>query len=343
MAETASSWLASLADLLARSLVRVLAYPADPGERIFWLYLLGAAALCACVYPRARRPGARGPRGFLRFCFPAAVWRDPSAWLDVRYFVVHQMLRVWIYGSLALAVGAATTSALAVALAAWLGPPPVPARAAGLAARAAATLFGIALADFAGFLAHTLQHRSPLLWEFHKVHHSLTVMHPLSNYREHWVDNLFYAVVHGVTAGVVASVGTQLLGAPVPVLAILGVNALVFAFDAAGYNLRHSHVWVAWPGWLGHLLGSPAYHQIHHSVDPRHRAKNLAFMFQIWDRLFGSLVLPTREPQELRFGIGDGSEGEYRSILRLWFLPFAKLASRRRAAAAPSPERAARA
>src|SRR4030095_6216679 len=101
--------------------------------------------------------------------------------------------------------------------------PPPP---AALGARAAATLLGLALADFAGFLAHVVQHRNPLLWEFHRVHHSLTVMHPLSNYREHWVDTLLYAAVHGATGGLVASVGVQLCGAPVPVLAILGVNAL---------------------------------------------------------------------------------------------------------------------
>jgi len=333
VAEHVASWCASLAELLARSLVRVLAYPVDPDERIYGPYLLGAAALAALAWARERRAAGRGAReGFLRFCFPARVWRTASAWLDVRYFLVHQLVRVWIYGSLALGVGAATARACSVAFAAYLGPAPDPALPAGPGARVAATLLGLALADFAGFLAHYLQHRSALLWEFHRVHHSLTVMHPLSNYREHWVDNLLYAAVHGATGGLVASVGVQLLGAPVPVLAILGVNALVFAFDAAGYNLRHSHVWVAWPGWLGHLLGSPAYHQIHHSEDPRHRDKNFAFMFPIWDRLFGTLVLP-RERLELRFGLGDGSENEYRSILRLWLLPFARLARRRRGAA----------
>jgi sterol desaturase/sphingolipid hydroxylase (fatty acid hydroxylase superfamily) len=330
MVETLPPWLAAPADLVARSFAKVLVYPLDPDERIHWVYVLCSAALAAGVYLRSERAaaGRRGVRGLLRFCFPPEVWRHPSAWLDVRYFFAHQMLRVWIYGALASAVALASADEAARALG-WLLGGPGPPRPIGLGARAATTLVAVALADFAGFLAHWLQHKIPLLWAFHKVHHSAPVMHPLSNYREHWIDNLLYALVHGATAGAVAAAAAQLHGRPVAAFEVLGVNALVFAFNAAGYNLRHSHVWIAWPGWLGWLLGSPAYHQIHHSVVPRHLDKNFAFMFPLWDRLFGCAYLP-REPEALRFGLADGSEGEYRSVLRLWFLPFAELLRRPR-------------
>jgi sterol desaturase/sphingolipid hydroxylase (fatty acid hydroxylase superfamily) len=335
MLETLAPWLAAPGEILVRSLAEVIVYPVDPGERIFWLYLVTSLALAGAVYLRSRRgaSGRPGLRGFLRFCFPREVWRHPSAWLDVRYFLVHQMLRVWIYGALVLSVSLASADEVARGLRWLFGEAPAPPRPIGLGGRAAVALATLALTDFASFLVHWLQHKVPLLWAFHKVHHSAPVMHPLSNYREHWVDNLFYALVHGATSGAAAGVAFHLHGQPVGVLEVLGVNAFVFVFNAAGYNLRHSHVWLAWPGWLGWVLGSPAYHQIHHSVDPRHLDKNFAFTFPIWDRLFGSAYLPG-EPEPLRFGLTDGSEDEYRSVLRLWFLPFAELLRRPRALAA---------
>ncbi len=331
MQETLASWLAVPGGILVQSLAEVIVYPVDPGERIFWLYLLTSLALAGAVYLRSRRaaPQRPGIRGFLRFCFPPEIWRHPSAWLDVRYFLVHQMLRVWIYGALVLTVSTASADEVASVLRRLLGDPPAPARPIGLGGRAAIALATLAATDFASFLVHWLQHKVPLLWAFHKVHHSAPVMHPLSNYREHWIDNLGYALVHGATSGAAAGAALQLHGQPVGVLEVLGVNAFVVVYNAAGYNLRHSHLWLAWPGWLGWVLGSPAYHQIHHSVDPRHLDKNFAFAFPIWDRLFGSAYLP-REPEPLRFGLADGSESEYRSVLRLWFLPFAELLRRSR-------------
>jgi sterol desaturase/sphingolipid hydroxylase (fatty acid hydroxylase superfamily) len=344
MGETLGGWLASLAELLGRSLARVLVYPVDPDERIFWAYLLSSFALAGCVWLASLRGGSERPglRGFLRFCFPPEVWRHPSAWLDVRYFFVHQMLRVWIYGALATSIALASANAVGAALRALLGEPAPAAGPTGFWGRAAITLFAIAAVDFAGFLAHRAQHRSPLLWAFHKVHHSARVMHPLSNYREHWVDNLLYALVHGATSGAATSLAAGFLGQPVTPVEVLGVNAFVFVFNLAGYNLRHSHVWLAWPGWLGWVIGSPAYHQIHHSVDPRHLDRNFAFMFPIWDRLFGCAHLP-REREVLRFGLGDGSEDRYRSVLRLWFLPFAQILRRERALARHAAESSRRA
>ena len=35
------------------------------------------------------------------------------------------------------------------------------------------------------WLNHYVPHRVPFLWEFHKVHHSATVLTPLTNFRVH--------------------------------------------------------------------------------------------------------------------------------------------------------------
>jgi sterol desaturase/sphingolipid hydroxylase (fatty acid hydroxylase superfamily) len=327
--EILSSQLQLFAQFVSTNCAAVLAYPVDPTQRIFWLYLLTSVGFAGFAYTAQRR-GAGGDLGlgsFWRFCFPREVWRHPSAWLDVRYFFVHQIVRVWIYGGLSVGIALGSADLVSEALIGIGGAPHAPSRPVGLADRALITLVTIAGVDFASYAVHYLQHRVPLLWEFHRVHHSLPVMHPLSNYREHWIDNLFYALVTGVAVGALAGGSTHLHGREIASIDVLGINAFVFLFNALGYNLRHSHVWVAWPSWLGYVLGSPAYHQIHHSYDPRHIDRNFAFLFPVWDWLFDTLYMP-RERERLHFGLGDGSEGEYDSVLRLYFLPFARLAQR---------------
>jgi sterol desaturase/sphingolipid hydroxylase (fatty acid hydroxylase superfamily) len=158
------------------------------------------------------------------------------------------------------------------------------------------------------------------------VHHSSLVLNPLSNYREHPLDNLFYALV--VSAGVGVATGSLLtiFGVVPTEMMIIGVAVPTFFFNTLGYHLRHSHVWVRWPDPFAVLFGSPAHHQIHHSCKPEHIDKNLAFMFPIWDWIFGTYHLPKERP-ELDIGLGDGSESEYSSFLRIYALPFVRLFS----------------
>ncbi|MCG8583151.1 MAG: sterol desaturase family protein, partial [Pirellulales bacterium] len=109
-----------------------------------------------------------------------------------------------------------------------------------------------------------------------------------------------------------------------PIVQILGINAFMFVYNVSGYHLRHSHVWLRWPGPLAYLFGCPAHHQIHHSCKPEHINKNMAFMFPIWDVLFRTFHLP-KEREEMVFGIGDGSEGEYKGFFSIYLRPFVEL------------------
>ena len=56
--------------------------------------------------------------------------------------------------------------------------------------------------DFTSYLMHLAQHRVPALWAFHRVHHSALVLNPFSNYREHPIDNLGYAITNGLVVDV---------------------------------------------------------------------------------------------------------------------------------------------
>ncbi len=309
----------------------VLESPLRPESRVYWLFLLSSLAIALGIYLRirSRKGGSKDSPsgmlgGFVNFCFPSSIWQTSSAWLDVRYFFFHRTVMT----ILTPIVSTATfLPILMTQTASWVGgffesPPlagdPSPAMVAFYA------LGFILITDFAAYATHWLQHKVPFLWEFHKVHHSAPVMHPLTNFREHPIDNLLYIWVFLVTGGIGIACIAGLMGVDPRSIDFIRTTVFVFIFNFTAYQLRHSHIWLAWPPWLGRIFGSPANHQIHHSCEERHVNKNFGFMFAIWDWIFGTLHLP-REREHFRIGLSDGTEAEYDSLARLYGLPFEKV------------------
>ena len=91
-------------------------------------------------------------------------------------------------------------------------------------------------------------------------------------------------------------------------------------------NLRHSQVWLSYGKTLNRWLISPAHHQLHHSADVQHRGCNRGFELAIWDRLYGTLCVPSDAPQHIQFGLGDETDGRWRSVGKLYVWPFWLLA-----------------
>ncbi len=299
----------------------ILVYPLDPSHRIYVLYLATSALAAFLVYRAARRRG-QAERSFLRFLFPSHVWRHPSAWLDLRYFFFHMLIGHFLL----LGLGA---WAAAVAFGYVTGDFSVKSflqKSAAFSATDLAIATGYMFASFAvidllAWLIHYLQHKVPLLWQFHKVHHSAEVMHPISNFREHPVDNFTYGLVTGLGIGAVNGLAVNTFGYIPSVPALLGVPLLMLAFNLLAYNLRHSHVWLRWPGRWSMILPSPAHHHIHHSCHPDHIDKNFAFLFPVWDVIFRTYTLP-EDNRDVKFGIGEGKANELRTCLQLYLIPF---------------------
>jgi sterol desaturase/sphingolipid hydroxylase (fatty acid hydroxylase superfamily) len=65
---------------------------------------------------------------------------------------------------------------------------------------------------------------------------------------------------------------------------------------------------------------SPAQHQVHHSIDKKHFHRNMGWALAVWDRLSGTLYIPETE-EKIVYGLGDGSEGDYHGVVRMYFLP----------------------
>ena len=300
--------------------------PLLPSSRIFWLYLVGAAALAFLVYRSLVAEGGVEKGRFIRHCFPKSVYAHQSAVVDYAYYAVSRLFHAFGWMPLLLATPA-VAGATTVGLEHLLGTVSPAERQPGLTLRAFYTLSVLVAFDFGVFVAHYLQHRVPVLWEFHKVHHSAQVLTPITVYRMHPVDDILSGVCTALTVGAVAGVFGWALGGPISELLVMGVNLGLFLFYFVGYNLRHSHVWLSYPRWLSWLLVSPAQHQIHHSRAPRHFDRNFGFVFSFWDRLAQTLYVPTRR-ERLEFGLGSGEDQDYDSVIALYLLPFKKAARR---------------
>lgn len=166
--------------------IEVLRYPLNPHNRIYFAYL-GSSIISAWFVYRAIRLKVRNRTqqdadlangSFLRFVFPKYVWDHPSAWLDLRYFFFHRVISHFLLlgvGGTALGLGFMFSSGgmtLAdLVMQDWLGTP-----SGYLFAVAYMTVTAVVL-DFIAWSIHYLQHKVPLLWQFHKVHHSSEVMH----------------------------------------------------------------------------------------------------------------------------------------------------------------------
>ena len=104
---------------------------------------------------------------------------------------------------------------------------------------------------------------------------------------------------------------------------LLNGNILLVLFLVTYGHLRHSHMWIPFRGVVGHILQSPAHHQIHHSDNPAHWDKNLGFALAVWDWAFGTLYIPAVEREKIRFGVGP-TEGEFSTVPRNTLLPFVR-------------------
>ena len=294
-----------------------------PTTRFFPVFIVTSLVVAMVVHLAMRRWGADVPKSPFEFLFPKRIWWHRSARLDYIFAIVNRGVMPLL--ALPILVGPVLVAApVHYALTEWLGlfPPPFEYDWAAIALHA---VLAALVADFGAFFVHYLQHRSKVLWEFHKVHHSAEVLTPVTVLRMHPIDELLngfsVALMLGLVYGLIA---TLFDGAPMQ-LGILAGNAIFFVFYAAAYHLRHSHIWLPYPVWVSYWLISPAQHQIHHSSAERHWDRNMGFIFAFWDRLFGTLYVP-REREKFELGLQGGEHKEYNSLGRLYFTPFRKAA-----------------
>ena len=182
------------------------------------------------------------------------------------------------------------------------------------------------LSDFTRYWLHRFLHTIPVLWEFHKVHHSAKVLNPLTFYRVHPIENILFGFRYSLSIGFVTGIFIYFFGSKIGTVEVLGANIFIFIFSALGSNLRHSHIPLSYFSFLEKWLISAKQHQIHHSK--KHFDKNFGGYLAIWDRVFGTLKL-SNEVKVLKFGIRREQMKEYDSLIKIIVFPFKNIFRRR--------------
>jgi sterol desaturase/sphingolipid hydroxylase (fatty acid hydroxylase superfamily) len=274
-----------------------LFYITTTEKRVFLGYLLLNGLLALVIL---RQQKQRIYDSFIKL-FSKKLWLHPSFQFDIKLVFLNQWL--WL-----LLVAPLLTSQVAIALLSYrflleqLGPSDfIPNTMVGISVFYSISIFLID--DFTRFYLHRLYHRYPLLWRFHAVHHSATLLTPFTLYRMHIVEMLINSCRSLLVFGLCGGIFIYFVDGKITPVEILGTSIFSFLFNIAGANLRHSHIWLGWGRFEKWIL-SPAQHQIHHSAHPQHFNKNYGVMIAIWDRLFNSWV-PSKDQKVTKFGLNE--------------------------------------
>ncbi len=127
--------------------------------------------------------------------------------------------------------------------------------------------------DFERYWYHRLTHHVNILWNQHVVHHSSEefnlacgVRLPISNFLGYFPLLLIPAAIFGV---------------PHVVISIL---IPIHGFGQFWYHTRH----IGKLGILEYIIVTPSQHRVHHAINKEYIDKNLAAIFCVWDRVFGT-------------------------------------------------------
>ncbi len=271
-------------------------YFTDPNHRVFIGFLISSLLIALLVLRvQTQRPW----REIFKIIFTTKIWRNKSTAVDAGLLCLNAFLKVLVFIPLlfsSFTVGFYTVKTLAF----FFGD----LRYIAWSQTTILMLYTVCLllfTDFCRYLLHRLLHEVPILWKLHKVHHTATVMTPLTLHRVHPLEAFLQQLRDVVSVGMVTGVFFYLFGQSIDVLTVLGVNAGRFVFNLLGANLRHSHIWLSFGPVLEKILISPAQHQIHHSADPNHHNKNYGSQFALWDYFFNTLYL-TGKREKISFG-----------------------------------------
>ena len=193
---------------------------------------LAAAAVIAYLVFRTRR--IRG--GFAGWLLPKHIITHRSHLTDFKLYVANRLLAAT---RILTSVSLTTVTATAVLAVFGRG-----AAASDIHPVLLAILIAV-VSDFGVYWVHRWHHRLPVLWPFHAVHHSAEVLTPITVYRKHPVYDVLSTLGKSALIGLLLGSVLAVVAGNVDI-AIAGANAVYVAFNAAGSNLRHSHLWLSY-------------------------------------------------------------------------------------------------
>ncbi len=150
--------------------------------------------------------------------------------------------------------------------------------------------------DFVQWNTHILLHKVPFLWNFHKVHHSITEMAFAAHLRYHWMEPIVYKSILYIPLAIIG-------GFDVQAVAIVHFSTLAIG------HLNHANL--GWDyGILKYIFNNPKMHIWHHAKElPENKqyGANFGISLSVWDYIFNTHHLP-HDGRDIKLGFhGDES------------------------------------
>ena len=288
----------------------------DPKKRVFLFYILISILIATAWFMINKKLSFKKT---LIKIFDKKIFFSKSAKSDYKIFLINQLIMMIVSPFLITQLTIATALYFYFHTIDWLS--------AGMFVGIAKiyiilsfTIFQFTIDDFSKYIVHRFMHKWPVLWALHKVHHSATVLTPMTVFRTHPLEGIIFSLRSAITQAIGISLFFYLFGNLVSLYTIVGVNVFVFVFNILGSNLRHSHIGIRYWKWLEYIFISPAQHQLHHSVAFEHHDKNFGAALAVWDWLFGSLHHSV-EFETLHLGIKKDQKETTHNLRNLYFDP----------------------
>ena len=281
------------------------------------------AAVCSYLWQVRAATGRLTFKGLVEVAFPGDTWKTASVKTDIIMYFAGKVIRgVLAIGDLLVLMSVA--GSVAWALGRFF--PEFITLKPGIGAFILWAIVLFVVGDFSNFLSHFLQHKVGFLWELHKVHHSATVLNPLTTARMHPLADKFDHLVASALTGIPAGVAVFLYGFQAIDLGVMMAVANLFGTILVLDALRHSHFPVSF-GWFDRILVSPHMHQLHHSARFEEWDLNMGNKLSIWDWMLGMARIPAKNAK-MPFGIGRGAayDQQYSSVYGAYVRPILDMA-----------------
>ena len=142
--------------------------------------------------------------------------------------------------------------------------------------------FGLMLViqDFTHWNIHRLLHKTPFLWRFHKVHHSVKQMGFAAHLRFHWMESIIYKSITFIPLFFIG----------------FGIEDFFYlhVFTITWGHFNHANINIPL-GPLKYVFNSPQMHIWHHvkTLPTTHQdGVNFGLTLSIWDYIFNTKFIP---------------------------------------------------
>ena len=116
-------------------------------------------------------------------------------------------------------------------------------------------------------------HKINIFWNQHLIHHSSEEYNLACALRQS-ISNL-------ISFGGIFLIPAAIVGVPTEIIMTL---TPIHLFAQFWYHTQH----IGKLGFLEYIIVTPSQHRVHHAINPIYIDKNLAAIFCVWDRIFGT-------------------------------------------------------